>query len=285
MQDYDIPHSANFIAAMHDALTRSRHLIVLLTKDYAASRFTMMELTNFLAAAGRSADERRLVVLRVDDCDPEGILAGAVFGDLVGIADAAECKRRILAAAEGRSTAQPRRHKLFENVPPRDARFTGRDDHLAAIHDLFAGVITRMPAGMWLCTVSAVPGSPHSQRNTRTALPMTLPGSGGRPPSNERFWLRVWQRSAAASIRGSLTSRTRRLSGAKAEVKAEETQARDARADGLHDLRQRAANTRKPREDYHRRRSRAAAQTVRHGLDRVEFCRNLEFQTWASALR
>jgi len=140
VQDYDIPHSANFIAAMHDALTRSRHLIVLLTKDYATSRFTMMELTNFLAAAGRSADERRLVVLRVDDCDPEGIMAGAVFGDLVGIADAGERKRRILAAAEGRSTAQPRRHKLFENVPPRDARFTGRDDHLAAIHDLFAGV-------------------------------------------------------------------------------------------------------------------------------------------------
>jgi hypothetical protein len=82
VQDYDIPHSANFIAAMHDALTRSRHLIVLLTKDYAASRFTMMELTNFLATAGRSADERRLVVLRVDDCDPEGIMAGAVFGDL-----------------------------------------------------------------------------------------------------------------------------------------------------------------------------------------------------------
>jgi len=139
VQDYDIPHSANFIAAMHDALTRSRHLIVLLTKDYAASRFTMMELTNFLAAAGRSADDRRLVVLRVDDCEPEGILAGAVFGDLVCIADPVERKRRILAAAEGRSTAQPRRHRLFEDVPPRDAKFTGRDDNLAAIHDLLAG--------------------------------------------------------------------------------------------------------------------------------------------------
>lgn len=139
VQDYDIPHGDNFIAAMHDALMRSRHLIVLLTKDYAASRFTMMELTNFLAAAGKSADERRLVVLRVDDCDPEGILAGAVFGDLVNVADPTERKRRILAAAEGRPTAQPRRHKLFENVPPRDAKFIGRDDHLAAIHDHFAG--------------------------------------------------------------------------------------------------------------------------------------------------
>jgi tetratricopeptide (TPR) repeat protein len=139
VQDYDIPLGANFIAAMHDALMRSRHLIVLLTKDYAASRFTIMELTNFVAAAGKSADERRLVVLRVDDCEPEGILAGAVFGDLVNIADPAERKRRILAAAEGRSTEQPRRHRLFENVPPRDARFTGRDDNLAAIHDHFAG--------------------------------------------------------------------------------------------------------------------------------------------------
>ncbi|HEY6619403.1 MAG TPA: tetratricopeptide repeat protein [Steroidobacteraceae bacterium] len=139
VQDYDIPFSADFIAAMHEALMRSQHLIVLLTKDYAASRFTMMELTNFLAAAGKSADERRVVVLRIDDCEPEGILAGAVYGDLVDIADPAERKRRILAAAEGRSTAQPRRHKLFENAPPRDAKFTGRDDHLAAIHGHFAG--------------------------------------------------------------------------------------------------------------------------------------------------
>jgi tetratricopeptide (TPR) repeat protein len=136
VQDYDIPYASDFIAAMHDALKRCRHLIVLLTKDYGASDFTMMEVTNFLAAAGRAADERRLVVLRIAECEPDGILAGRVYGDLVGVADEKERRARILAAAEGRSTATPRRPKLFENVPPRDRNFTGRGDRLVELHGL-----------------------------------------------------------------------------------------------------------------------------------------------------
>jgi tetratricopeptide (TPR) repeat protein len=139
VQDYDIPYGANFVEEIHGALTRCRHLIVLLTKDYTTSRFTMMEVTNFLAAAGRSADECRLVVLRLEDCEPEGVLAGSVYADLFGVVDPGERKARILAAAEGRSTAQPRRHKLFENVPPRDEKFTGREDDLAEIHRMLTG--------------------------------------------------------------------------------------------------------------------------------------------------
>jgi tetratricopeptide (TPR) repeat protein len=136
VQDFDISYSANFLAAMHDALKRARHLIVLLTRDYDQSDFTLAEVTNFLAAAARAGGERRLVVLRVDDCEPAGLLAGIVYADLVGVADPRERKARILAAAEGRSMAQPRRPKLFENVPPRDLNFTGRDERLAELHKL-----------------------------------------------------------------------------------------------------------------------------------------------------
>jgi len=136
VQDYDIPPGANFIAAIHDALKRGRHLVVLLTKDYDASAYTLMELTNFLAAAARSAEDRRIVVLRIEDCNPEGVLAGMVFGDLVGVDDPAERRRRILAAAEGRSSAALRRPKILENLPPRDLNFTGRAERLAALHDI-----------------------------------------------------------------------------------------------------------------------------------------------------
>ena len=136
VQDYDIPQTADFIAAMDEGLKRCRHLVLLLTKDYASSKYTMMEVTNFLAAAARSADERRLAILCLDDCRPEGILASRVYSSLVGIADPQERKTRILAAAEGRSMAEPRRHKLFENIAPRDQNFTGRDDRLAEIHQL-----------------------------------------------------------------------------------------------------------------------------------------------------
>lgn len=84
VQDYDIPQSVDFIAAMDDALKRCRHLLVLLTKDYVASKFTMMEVTNFLAVAGRSVNERRLAILCLDECEPEGVLASRVYGSLVG---------------------------------------------------------------------------------------------------------------------------------------------------------------------------------------------------------
>jgi hypothetical protein len=97
----------------------------------------MMEVTNFLAAAGRAVDERRLVILRLDETTPEGILASRVYGDLGGVDDPQERKRRILAAAEGRSTATQRRHKLFENVSPRDLNFAGRNELLSELHRLF----------------------------------------------------------------------------------------------------------------------------------------------------
>jgi tetratricopeptide (TPR) repeat protein len=148
VQDYNIPRGANFVAAIHDALKRGRHLVVLLTKDYDASEFTLMELTNFLAAAARSAEDRRIVLLRIEDCNPEGVLAGMVFGDLVGIEDPPERRRRILAAAEGRSIAAPRRPKILENLPPRDLNFTGRAERLAALHEIlsdFEGPAATMP--------------------------------------------------------------------------------------------------------------------------------------------
>jgi tetratricopeptide (TPR) repeat protein len=136
VQDHDIGHGADFIAAIHIALQCCRHMIVLLTKDYTNSQFTMIEVTNFLASAGQSVRERRLVVLRLDETQPEGILASRVFGDLAGVDDPAERRRRIVAAAEGRATATQRRPKLFENVPPRDLNFLGRDQALAEIRQL-----------------------------------------------------------------------------------------------------------------------------------------------------
>ena len=139
VQDHDIGYGADFIAAMHDGLKRCRHMIVLLTEDYVASEFTMMEVTNFLAAAGQAADERRLAILRLDEAQPDGILASRVYGDLVGITEPQERRRRILAAVEGRSTATQRRPKIFENVPPRDLNFMGRDQALLELHRLLTG--------------------------------------------------------------------------------------------------------------------------------------------------
>jgi hypothetical protein len=103
VQDFDIPYSSNFVIAMHDALKRARHLIVLLTPDYDRSAHTMAEVSNFLALAARADEARRLIVMRVEDCVPDGLFAGIVFADLVGVDDPAERRRLIVSAAEGRA--------------------------------------------------------------------------------------------------------------------------------------------------------------------------------------
>jgi hypothetical protein len=136
VQDYDILAGANFVAVMHDALKRCRHFIALLTRDYDVSPFTTAEWTNFYAAAAQSGGERRLILFRVEDFAPQGLLAAHVFTDLVGIDDAAERKRIILAAAQGRTSPAAARPKVFEHVPPRDLNFTGREAVLARLHHL-----------------------------------------------------------------------------------------------------------------------------------------------------
>jgi tetratricopeptide (TPR) repeat protein len=139
VQDHHIPHGANFVMAMHDALKRCRHFIALLSKDYDSTPFTVAEWTNFYAVAAQSGGERRFIVLRVEDCNPQGLFSAVVFGDLVGVDDTQERRARILAAAEGRAGAVARRPKLFENVPPPDLNFTGRDQLVTQLHDILVG--------------------------------------------------------------------------------------------------------------------------------------------------
>src|SRR5688572_21495876 len=51
VQDHDIPHGANFVMAIHDALKRCRHFVALLSRDYDSTPFTTAEWTNFYAVA------------------------------------------------------------------------------------------------------------------------------------------------------------------------------------------------------------------------------------------
>jgi tetratricopeptide (TPR) repeat protein len=138
VQDYDIPIGENFIVKMHEALKRARHFIALLTKDYVDGPFTQEEWTNFLALAAPGGGERRLIVLRVEDCVPTGLLAGRVFGDLVGVTDPAKRRAIILAAAEGRALPRPQAARIVRNIPPHNPGFVGRDDVLDELHRTLA---------------------------------------------------------------------------------------------------------------------------------------------------
>src|SRR5262249_14804416 len=130
VQDYDIPISANFIEGMHEAVKNSTDLVVLFTRDYELSPYTRKEFTSFEAQALRSVEQRHVIVLRCEDAPLEGLLAGNVYQDLVGVTKPEERKRRIIAAAERQSQAALPPPRPFIGVPPRIASFMGRAEEL-----------------------------------------------------------------------------------------------------------------------------------------------------------
>jgi hypothetical protein len=97
VQDFDIQISANFVMAMHNALTSARHFIGLLTEDYDVSPFTGEEWTAFFALSGPSGGKRRLVILRIEEVAAPGLLASIVYGDLVNVTNREQRRQIILA--------------------------------------------------------------------------------------------------------------------------------------------------------------------------------------------
>ena len=99
-QDDNIRVGDNFMQKMHEFLIRGRDLIIVLSPAYDQSKYTVLEFTSFLAAAMRGTEKRRLIMLRVVECEPPGLLAGFVYKDLVPIADIQERRRVIVNAVK-----------------------------------------------------------------------------------------------------------------------------------------------------------------------------------------
>jgi TIR domain len=126
----DIRFGDSFIEAIHDGITNARHLIILFTHDYLQSPYTRKEFTSFEAQRLRSLEERHILVLLCEDAPLVGLLSDNVYQNLVGITDADERKRRIIAVAERQSQAAAPPPRPFIEVPPRIASFTGRLEEL-----------------------------------------------------------------------------------------------------------------------------------------------------------
>jgi hypothetical protein len=151
VQDYDIPLTANFVEAMHEAIKNSRDLIVLFTSDYEASPYTRKEFTSFEADRAQSAEERRIVVLRCEEVPLRGLLAPNVYQDLVDVSDPEERRRRIISAAEGQSQAVRPPPRPFVGVPPRIDNFVGRGAELDRLDAILLG--GQSPAAVTPATV------------------------------------------------------------------------------------------------------------------------------------
>lgn len=136
VQDYDFQSSDSVIEKMHEGVKTSRDLIILFTLDYELSNYTRKEFTSFEAQRLKQPGERHTIILRCEDVSPEGLLADVIYQDLVGIEDAHERRRRIIAAAERQSQAIAPPPRPFIDIPPRIPSFTGRDDQLSRLDEI-----------------------------------------------------------------------------------------------------------------------------------------------------
>jgi TIR domain len=78
--------SRNFMERMHTALSSAARVIALFSNEYLASKHCEAEWLNAIADDPVN-NKVRLIVLRVKDCRPRGLLAGLAYWDLVPIRD------------------------------------------------------------------------------------------------------------------------------------------------------------------------------------------------------
>lgn len=94
IQAWDFRPGGNFILDMQRATAETQKTIAVLSDTYLKSAFTQPEWAAAFAH-DPSALERKLIPIRVKECQPEGMLKPIVYVDLVGTSKA-EAKQKLL---------------------------------------------------------------------------------------------------------------------------------------------------------------------------------------------
>ncbi len=135
IQADDFGPGSNFVLEMDRAAKEAERTIAVLSPDYLTALFTHPEWAAAFAKDPTGKD-RKLIPVRVRECQPEGLLGQVVYIDLVGRQDAVA--RRLLLDGVGQGTrASPPRPRVpgalpeIWNIPHlRNPNFTGREDLL-----------------------------------------------------------------------------------------------------------------------------------------------------------
>jgi hypothetical protein len=154
LQAWDMPAGTAFVHAMDQAVLTARHTLLVLSPAYLRSEMTEAEWRPAFKA-DPSGTARRLLPVRVEACEPAGLLADRVYIDLVG-ADEATARARVreeiprALRGPGRPATAPRfprapaaaadRPRFPTALPPvwnlpfqRNPTFTGRQQELTAL--------------------------------------------------------------------------------------------------------------------------------------------------------
>jgi tetratricopeptide (TPR) repeat protein len=116
VQAWDMPAGSNFVHEMHEATRSGARTIAVLSPAFLASGFCEAEW----GAAFRSdpvGRERRLVPVRVRECNPDGLLGSVVYADVVGLSE--QASRDALLAAVSAVRGKPPEAPAFPGAGER----------------------------------------------------------------------------------------------------------------------------------------------------------------------
>ncbi len=145
IQAWDFRPGANFVLEMQKALQECERVIAVLSPRYLASKFAAEEWS---AAIASDPTGDKLIPVRIEECNVEGLLRGRIYIDLVG-ADEATARQRLLDGVK-REPVRPTTAPAFPATAPlrfpgalppiwnlpfsRNPHFTGRNDLLTSLH-------------------------------------------------------------------------------------------------------------------------------------------------------
>jgi tetratricopeptide (TPR) repeat protein len=139
LQQWDFANR-NFMERMHAALSDGARVVALLSPEYLRSDHCHAEWQNAIAGDPLNT-KSRLILFRVAECEPPGLLAGLAYWDLVPIRDNRELVENIVCEAvleERREAAVSGRYwRAARSIADASIRpvsgFSGREDELESI--------------------------------------------------------------------------------------------------------------------------------------------------------
>jgi TIR domain len=151
LQAWDFRPGGDFVERMHQAVDEAERTIAVLSPVYLESAFGGVEWRSVFAK-DPSGEKGLLVPVRVEECEPSGLLAGRIYLDLVGLDENAANQALLAGVKQGDRPGRPAVAPAFpgsatagaraapppfpgpgpsiSNLAPRNPHFTGRDDLL-----------------------------------------------------------------------------------------------------------------------------------------------------------
>jgi tetratricopeptide (TPR) repeat protein len=154
-QDWDFSPGDNFVVEMQKATVACERTMAVFSSNYFRSEFAEAEWTAAFRLNPTGKNEK-LIPVRIEDCQPPGLLGSIVYVDLVKL-DEATARARLLAGlpkgrrkpsteprfpgtSNARLTASAAKPDFpgglpqYWNIPVRNRLFTGREDLLKKLH-------------------------------------------------------------------------------------------------------------------------------------------------------